>query len=214
MTSLAADRDHSKLISAGGAVSRETFERLKDFESEFRRWNARINLAAASTLAELWNRHILDSAQLLPLAGNAKHWLDLGSGGGFPGIVLAIMLSGQHGTHVDLVESNRKKVAFLRSMISRFNAFGAVHAVRIEAAPALVGAPDIVTARALAPLPRLLTFAAPWLEAGATGLFHKGRDYAAEVDQSRDGWDFDLLTYKSKTNADSHILKIANLKRR
>lgn len=214
MTDLSADESYARLVSVAGPVSRETFERLKDFETEFRRWNARINLAAQSTLSDLWGRHILDSAQLSPLAPNAEQWLDLGSGGGFPGMVLSILLSERTSAHVDLVESNRKKAAFLRAMSSRFNANATVHVSRIEAAPALVSAPDVVTARALAPLPRLLTLAAPWLEAAAIGLFHKGRDYAVEIEQSRDDWNFDLVTYKSKTHADSHILKIANLKRR
>ena len=113
-------------------VSRETFERLEKFEAEFKRWNSRINLAAPSTIDALWQRHILDSAQLAALAPDALQWLDLGSGGGFPGAVMAVILRERPGAQIELVESNNKKAAFLRSVLASLDARAKVHVSRIE----------------------------------------------------------------------------------
>ena len=206
----------TELRHAAGTVSRETLERLETFEAEFRRWSARINLAAPSTLDALWQRHILDSAQLFALKPQALAWLDLGSGGGFPGAVLAILLIERPGGRIELVESNNKKAAFLRTVLSGLGAPAAVHVCRIEEAFARTAASEIVTARALAPLPRLLDLAAPWLArdgAAATALFHKGRDYAAELAESRDGWRFDLVEHTSKIDPAGRILEISGLAR-
>ena len=142
-----------QLEVAAGPVSRETFEALQLYESHFRKWNAHINLASASTLDAFWDRHVLDSAQLFRLRGEGKHWVDLGSGGGLPGIVLSILCRDVSGSSVDLVESNRKKAGFLLNAISLCKGKGTVHARRIEDAVIHVKHPDIVTARALAPLP-------------------------------------------------------------
>lgn len=202
-----------ELRDAAGAVSRETLVRLELFETEFRRWNSRINLTAPSTLDSLWKRHILDSAQLAGLKPGALNWLDLGSGGGFPGAILAILMVDRPGATVDLVESNNKKASFLRSVLTQAGAPATVHACRIEQAAGRVAPPEIVTARALAPLPSLLSLAEPWLAAGSSALFHKGRDYASEVDESRDDWRFDLVEHRSKIDPDSRILEISRLKR-
>ena len=202
-----------ELRAVAGAVSRETFERIVFFEAEFRRWAARINLAAPSTLEALWSRHILDSAQLLPLAPETKLWLDLGSGGGFPGAVLAILLAEREGGRIDLVESSNKKAAFLKSVLGSLGAPATVHVCRIEDAHTRTGMPEIVTARALAPLPKLLELAEPWLAGGATGLFHKGREYAAETAESRDGWRFDLIEHRSRIDPSSRILELSNVAR-
>src|SRR5690606_38293964 len=152
-----------ELQEIAGPVSREPFDCLIGFESEFRKWSARINLAAPSTLDTLWSRHILDSAQIARLEPNALKWLDLGCGGGFPGAVLAILMRDRPGAHNDLVESNNKKAAFLRSVLGSFRAPARVHVARIEDAAVLVNQPEIVTARALAPLSKLLGLAEPWL---------------------------------------------------
>ena len=200
-----------ELCRIAGPVSRETFERLVAFEALFQKWARRINLSAPSTLNDVWSRHILDSAQLLRLAPDARHWLDLGSGGGFPGLVMAILLAERQGSHVDLVESNRKKAAFLQSVIGQFSLPARVHALRIDDVPASIGAPDVVTARALAPLPSLLGLAEPWLSAGATGLFHKGRDYRSEIEESAHQWRFDLLEHRSMIDPQSVILEIRDL---
>jgi 16S rRNA (guanine527-N7)-methyltransferase len=197
-----------------GHVSRETFEALIAFEAIFRKWAARINLAAPSTLDETWRRHILDSAQLAQIEPAATRWLDIGSGGGFPGAVMAIILRERPGGSIDLVESNGKKAAFLRTALSELGAPARVHPVRIEEAYAAVRDPQVVTARALAPLPKLLGLAEPWLSAGATGLFHKGREYSAEVKESAAEWDYDLVNHKSLIDPDSVILEVSRLKRR
>ena len=146
----------SRLSEVAGPVSRETYERLVAFESVFQRWSRRINLAAPSTLNDLWERHILDSAQLLRLAPEALRWLDVGSGGGFPGAVMAILLADKPGAEVHLVESNRKKAAFLIAALNEVGVFPRVHAKRIEDCYDVVPTPQIVTARALAALPLLV----------------------------------------------------------
>ncbi len=201
----------AELRDAAGTVSRETLDRLGLFEREFRRWSQKINLAAPSTLDQLWSRHIIDSAQLASLEPRALKWLDLGSGGGFPGVVMAILLAERPGAHIDLVESNNKKSAFLKTMIGTLGVPGTVHIARIEAAPNLVQMPHIVTARALAPLPALLQLASPWMLRGARGLFHKGREYRAEIAESGDAWRFDLVEHVSKIDPQSRILAISGL---
>jgi 16S rRNA (guanine527-N7)-methyltransferase len=208
-----SDQRYSSLEAAAGPVSRETFALLEVFEAAFKRWSARINLSALSTLPHLWERHILDSAQLMKLAPEAHHWLDLGSGGGFPGAVVAVLLREREGACIDLVESNRKKAAFLQTTLATLNAPATVHARRIEDCYARIEAPEVITARALAPLPLLLGLVAPWMERGAKALFHKGRDYLREVEESRDAWRFDLVEHRDKVGGDGVILEISNLRR-
>jgi 16S rRNA (guanine527-N7)-methyltransferase len=195
-------------------VSRETFARLLAFEAIFRDWNSRMNLASASSLEHLWDRHILDSAQLAAIAPMRGIWLDIGSGGGFPGIVLAILMEKQTGGHVHLVESIGKKVAFLKAALTETGGGGTVHLMRAENAGQLDIVPETVTARALAPLPELLGLTLPWLKTGAKGLFHKGRRHIEEIAAARGGWRFDLLQHQSKTDADSFILEISNVSQR
>jgi 16S rRNA (guanine527-N7)-methyltransferase len=205
-----SDEHLASLQKIAGDVSRETVERLTEFEQQFQRWSARINLAAQSQLGQLWERHILDSAQLVRFAPETTRWLDLGSGGGFPGAVVAIMLRDRASFHIDLVESNRKKAAFLKTALSSYEA-ATTHPLRIEQAYATVKPPEIVTARALAPLPDLLGLAAPWLTAGACGLFHKGREYVSEIEEARDAWRFDLIEHRSMVDREGRILEIRNL---
>ncbi|RWO00996.1 16S rRNA (guanine(527)-N(7))-methyltransferase RsmG [Mesorhizobium sp.] len=200
------------LQSAAGPVSRETFDRLVEFETVFQKWNRRINLAAQSTQGDVWRRHILDSAQLARIKPDAKRWLDLGSGGGFPGLVLAFLLAERDGASIDLVESNRKKASFLQAVVGQFNLPARVFARRIDDAYAFVSTPQIVTARALASLPVLLELSAPWLTAGAYGLFHKGRDYRSEVAESAQRWSFDLVEHASATDAHGVILELSDLR--
>jgi 16S rRNA (guanine527-N7)-methyltransferase len=204
--------DEFRFVS--GSVSRETFDRLIAFEAIFRRWATRINLVAPSTLPDLWTRHILDSAQLARISPTAVAWLDIGSGGGFPGGVVALMLKERQGASIDLIESNRKKAAFLQTSLAQFNAPAKVHARRIEEGYGLVRQPEIVTARALAPLTKLLALAEPWLKEGASGLFHKGREYLSEIRESADAWKYDLVEHKSLVDPDSVILEVSNLIRR
>jgi len=200
------------LQEAAGPVSRETFERLVAFEQLFLKWNRSINLAAPSTLDDVWGRHILDSAQLGRIAPQAKRWVDLGSGGGFPGLVLAFLLVEREGASIDLVESNRKKASFLQAVIGQFGLPARVIARRIDDSYPLVSAPEIVTARALASLPDLLDLSAPWLTKGACALFHKGRDYRAEVEESTHRWGFDLVEHPSMTDPQGVVLELSNLR--
>lgn len=200
------------LQEAAGPVSRETFDRLVAFEQLFLKWNRSINLAAPSTLDDVWRRHILDSAQLARIAPQAKRWVDLGSGGGFPGLVLAFLLAEREGAAIDLVESNRKKASFLQAVIGQFGLPARVVARRIDDSYPLVLEPEIVTARALAALPALLGLSAPWLTKGATALFHKGRDYRTEVEESTHRWGFDLVEHPSMTDPHGVILELSNLR--
>ena len=199
------------LQDVAGPVSRETFERLVGFEAMFQKWSRKINLSASSTLDDVWERHILDSAQLWPLAPAATRWLDLGSGGGFPGLVLGFLLRERAGGSIDLVESNRKKAGFLQAVIGEFGLPAKVQARRIEDVQGLVQQPDVVTARALAPLPALLSATAPWLAQGAKGLFHKGRDYRLEVQESLNEWSFDLVEHPSRVDPQGVVLEISSL---
>lgn len=206
----------AELADIAGEVSRETLERLEFFEKEFQKWSQRINLAAPSTLTELWRRHILDSAQLFALKPQATNWLDLGSGGGFPGAILAILLIDRPDGRIELVESNHKKAAFLRAVLGSLGAPATVHICRIEEAFSQTEIPEIVTARALAPLPRLLGLASPWLNVDlampATALFHKGREYAAEIAESSANWRFSLVEHNSKIDPSGRILEISGVK--
>jgi 16S rRNA (guanine527-N7)-methyltransferase len=204
--------DFELLQKSAVDVSRETFDILKKFESELRRWSSRINLVSQGTLDEIWKRHICDCAQLPALKPDASSWLDLGSGGGLPGLVVAIMIRERPGARVDLVESNRKKASFLSSMAGHFSLPVHVHAKRMSDAEGLTPEPDIVTARALASLPDLLDLASFWLLGGATGLFQKGREYQVEIEQSAARWHFDLVQHASKSEPGGVILEISGLK--
>jgi 16S rRNA (guanine527-N7)-methyltransferase len=164
-------------------VSRETLARLEAYVELLVRWAARINLVGRNTLTDLWRRHILDSAQLQPLVPEAtRSLIDLGSGAGFPGLVLAILGIGG----VELVEADSRKAAFLREAIRITGAPATVRACRITAVPP--HAVDVVTARALAPLDRLLDLAAPFIGPDTVCLFPKGEHVVEELTLARKGW--------------------------
>lgn len=198
----------------GKAVSRETAERLQHFAGLFGKWAKAINLVAPSTLDDLWHRHIADSAQIFQLAPGPRTWVDLGSGGGFPGVITAILLAELGDGWVHLVESNNKKAAFLRTALSETDARGTVHPVRIENAPQLVPSCDAISARALADLDLLLEFAYPWARQtpDLRAYFHKGRDYRLEIDKSRRRWGFDLIIHESTIEKDSVVLEIGGIR--
>jgi 16S rRNA (guanine527-N7)-methyltransferase len=165
----------------GAAVSRETLARLETHRRLLAEWSERMNLVGPKELELFWSRHALDSAQLLQFAPEAKSWVDLGSGAGFPGLVIAAFLAESPGASVHLVESTGKKVAFLRAVADDANLPVRVFSQRIEDFGPGEGPYDVVTARALAPLPRLIHYAKPILDRGAIGLFHKGADVDAEL---------------------------------
>jgi len=197
-------------------VSRETFDDLEAYTALLRHWQQRINLVANATLPVLWQRHILDSVQLFPLAEKAggaaaKNWLDVGSGGGFPGLVLAILIKHCDGKRITLIESNGKKAAFLRMVAAKLHLPARILNQRIEASYDLGVQPDIITARALAELPSLLRLIAPFLGEQTLALLQKGQGFTQEIEQARRGWQFDVRCHSSLVDQDSVILAIRNL---
>ncbi|MGO4387759.1 16S rRNA (guanine(527)-N(7))-methyltransferase RsmG [Microvirga sp. 2YAF29] len=192
-------------------VSRETREKLELLERELRRWQKVKNLVGPATLDQIWDRHIVDSLQLLDLAPQAKTWIDLGSGAGFPGLVLAI--AGQErGLKVYLVESNSRKCAFLREITRLTGAQASIRAARLETViPGFVGQADVVSARALASLTQLLEWTEPMLKAGAIGLFPKGRDAEIELTEARKRWTFEADILPSRTDSEARILRITSI---
>jgi 16S rRNA (guanine527-N7)-methyltransferase len=193
-------------------VSRETGERLDILARELRRWQEVKNLVGPGTLDRVWTRHIADSLQLLDLAPEARTWVDLGSGAGFPGLVLGIAAGERAAMHVELVESNGRKCAFLRHVVRLTGASVTVHQARVEAVIGRFTAAEIVTARALAPLAQLLAWAEPLLTTGAAGLFPKGREVEAELTEAAKSWRFEADLVPSRTDSDARIVKIYSLK--
>ena len=195
-------------------VSRETGERLTAYVALLKKWQRAENLIAASTLPEVWRRHVADSAQLVALFPEARRWFDLGSGAGFPGLVVAILGANHSDTAVHLVESNRKKCAFLRAAIRATAAPAIVHEGRIENVVASWSEPvDRISARALAPLGELLALAAPLMERGVPAAFHKGQDFVREIGEATQSWGFDLVEHESRVGDGGAILDISHLSR-
>jgi len=203
---LAADRARAFALVP---VSRETTARLDRFTALLLDWQSRINLIAASTVPVLWTRHIADSLQLLAIAPDARKWVDLGSGGGFPGVPIACALAEQGSAEVHLIESNKKKAAFLREAVRITGAPAIVHAVRIaDFCQSFRGALDAVTARALAPLPELLSIAYPLLKKGPQGVFPKGQDVEAELTEAAKCWSIQASLVPSRTDRESRVVLI------
>jgi 16S rRNA (guanine527-N7)-methyltransferase len=173
-------------------------------------WNGKMNLVGPSALAEFWPRHAYDSAQLLRLAPDAKVWADLGAGAGFPGLVLAILLKGRPGARVHLVESMAKRCRFLSEVVQKLDLPADIHNARAEDLGIRV---DIVTARACAPLPRLLGYAEPYLRKGATGFFLKGQDVVSELTEAAKYWKFEAELSASSSHPDGRILQVKGLSR-
>ncbi|MEI7931779.1 MAG: 16S rRNA (guanine(527)-N(7))-methyltransferase RsmG [Alphaproteobacteria bacterium] len=178
---------------------------LEAFKQLLTEWNEKMNLVGPSALAEFWPRHAWDSAQLLKLAPEAEVWADLGTGAGFPGIVLAILLKGRDGARVHLIEGTTKRCKFLEEVVRTLELPATVHNARAEELKMTV---DIVTARACAPLVRLLGYARPHLMSGATGLFFKGRDVAAEIAEAKDHWTFDYSLTPSLSDPSGQIVVV------
>jgi 16S rRNA (guanine527-N7)-methyltransferase len=209
---LAADRAQALTLTP---VSRETTERLDRFVELLLTWQRTTHLVAPSTVPQLWTRHILDSLQLLDLAGDARRWVDVGTGGGFPGLVIACALAGVQGAVVHLVESNTKKAAFLREACRLTGAPALVHAERIEDfAKCFQHGLEIVTARAVAPLKLLLKQCFPLLACGrATALFPKGRGAELELAEAARVWTMTVQLVPSRTDRSGRILVIRDLAR-
>jgi 16S rRNA (guanine527-N7)-methyltransferase len=211
---LAEDREKALGLTP---VSRETLARLDRYVAVLLEWQRHTNLIAPSTEATLWSRHVADSLQLIDLARNRaaeseagpQIWVDLGSGAGFPGLVVACALADEKGAEVHLVESIGKKASFLREAAKAADAPARIHATRIadfvKHAPRRI---DIVTARALAPLPKLLGESYPLLKRGARGLFPKGQDVAAELTEAAKCWNIEATLAESRTDPRSRIVVI------
>ena len=192
-------------------------QRLVAYVGLVRKWQPVKNLVAPSTLPDIWRRHVADGAQAFAALPNARRWLDIGSGAGFPGLVTAILLADVEGGSVTLVESNGRKAAFLQAVARELKLPAKIVSDRIESLPERLSPSDnrfdAVSARALASLDRLLDYAEPWLSAGATGVFHKGQDFAAEHRQAALSWSFDLVERKSRIEADSRIILVDHVRR-
>lgn len=194
-------------------VSRETSDRLKSFAALVRKWNPKINLVSPKTLDQLEARHIADSEQVWEFAGVADgHWVDLGSGGGFPGLVVAIRAAeAAPGMHFTLVESDQRKSAFLMTAARELGLQVNVLAQRIEQVPPL--AADIISARALASLADLLWMTERHLASDGIAIFPKGERHAIEVDEARQSWRFDMEMAQSRTEDGARLLKLRNIQR-
>jgi 16S rRNA (guanine527-N7)-methyltransferase len=205
------------------SVSRETLGRLQTYQALLKQWQKTINLVAPSTVESIWGRHFADSAQLLAYAPpGAERWLDLGSGAGFPGLVLAILLA-EHGKgKVTLIESDHRKASFLGEAGRKTGVTVDIWPERIEKAPTQASVVsretaaragwDVITARALAPLPRLLDLAAPYFSQATVGLFLKGREAETEIEAARERWEFAARQHPSLTDSDGRIVVVSALK--
>lgn len=199
---------------AVSSVSRETLERLKAYEALLLKWQKSINLVSSATLTYFWARHIWDSAQLVALAPDeARIWLDVGSGAGFPGIVVAAMLRDRPGFEMHLVESDQRKSVFLREAARIMELPVTVHSVRIEKWQPKEGqGPDVISARALAPLRQILSWTAPFWGKQTVGLFLKGQTASDELTDTRKDWIFETEAIASQSDGSGTVLKLWGLK--
>jgi 16S rRNA (guanine527-N7)-methyltransferase len=184
---------------------------LETFRAILETWNARMNLVGPSAMTQFWGRHAFDSAQLLALGANRRVWADLGAGAGFPGIVLAILLKSMPGATVHLIDSQAKRTRFLREVVEELSLPAVVHTSRAEELTPPEGL-EVVTARAFAPMSKLLQFAHPYLRSGVTGLFLKGRDVENELATARQTWDFQSTLHPSLSDPSGRIVQIERLR--
>ena len=201
--------DAASFQAASGASDAEMAD-LERFRTLLAAWNEKLNLVGPSALETFWPRHAWDSAQLLRIEPEAKTWADLGAGAGFPGLVLAILLKGTPDAHVHLVESLAKRCRFLEAAVGTLNLPATVHNARAEALSLKV---DVVTARAVAPLHKLLGFAEPYLKRGAVGLFLKGQDVASELTEATRYWKFDVKLTPSLSSTEGQVVRVKGLSR-
>jgi len=210
----ALDSDRAQALALT-PVSRETEARLDRFVEVLLKWQGTTQLIAASSVPKLWTRHIADSLQLIDLAPKARVWADMGSGAGFPGLVIACALADQPGVQVHLIESNSRKAAFLREAVAATAAPARVHGVRMEKfVESGEGGIEVVTARAVSPLDLLLAQCFPLLRAGAVGLFPKGQDVGAELTKASKSWRIAADLVPSRTDPRARIVVVGALERR
>lgn len=209
--SLTADRDS---VLERLAVSRETLARLDVYVAQLTKWQRSINLIAPSTLSAIWSRHVLDSAQLAHRFPEPAIWLDLGSGAGFPGLIVAILKIGQPDVRVHLIESDTRKAAFLQDTARATGAPVTVHSKRIDS---VLSRPpegiEMITARALAPLDQLIDWCAPLLEKGVEACFMKGRETDVELTRTAKSWRLDVDLIPSITDPDARIVHVRRVER-
>ncbi len=193
-------------------VSRETIQRLEIFDGVIQKWNPRINLVSRSSLDQLWTRHIADSVQVFRCVETPLHWVDIGSGGGFPGLVIALLAAEEAPKmKVTLIESDQRKSAFLRTAARECGASVTVLSERIEKVPSQEA--GVLSARALASLDDLLEFSERHLAENGTAVFPKGENWKKEVDNAQQRWRFEVETAKSLTEPEAVILKIRGVER-
>ena len=201
--------DAEEFARLSGATAAQVAD-LERFRLLLAEWNEKMNLVGPTTLDVFWSRHAWDSAQLLKIAPDALTWADLGAGAGLPGVVLAILGKGRPGFHVHLVESMAKRCRFLTEVVSALDLPATVHNERAENLKLDV---DIVTARACAPLWRLLGYGRPYLQRGALALFLKGQDVASELEEATRYWDFEADTLPSLSDPRGQIVRVRRLGR-
>ncbi len=202
---MSEDREAAKRLLA---VSRETWARLDAYVDLLRRWQTIKNLVGPAALSQIWRRHIADSAQLADLAPDARVWADLGSGAGFPGLVVAILRAESDQTRVHLIESNGRKAGFLREAVRATGVRASVHQARIEQVLPGLGLVDVVSARALAPLPQLIRLSQTALESGAQGLFPKGQYLDNELTDATKSSRFIFELIPSRTDRNARIVRV------
>lgn len=203
------------LLNSIYPLDERALERLSIYHRTLLQWQKKTNLVAPSTLEYFWQRHVADSLQVLALYPNIKNWTDIGSGGGFPGMVLAIMLGikneeAPNTCNVNMVESIQKKCVFLRKVANETNAAANVFANRIESSAKQFETAEAISARALASLDKLLNLTDGHIQGGRFAVFHKGRDYQREIEECNGKWKFDLVVHNSKIDAESVVLEIRN----
>lgn len=201
--------DDGAFQAAVGASARQMAD-LHAFRGLLIDWNSRMNLVGPSAIGEFWRRHALDSAQLRDIAPQARTWVDLGAGAGFPGIVLAILAKDQPLAHIHLVESMAKRCRFLEAVVEALALPATVHHARAES---LSLKADVVAARACAPMVKLLGYAWPYLCSGATGLFLKGQDVEAELQVAARSWKFHAKLIRSISDPEGRIVQLKRVTR-
>lgn len=197
-------------------VSRETFSKLAQYKLLLEQWQKKTNLVAPSTLEQFWSRHVADSLQLIKLSPETTYWTDIGSGGGFPGLVIGMMMAekakaDEVEANVNLIESIQKKCAFLRRVSLETQSPAHVFPIRIESASKQLSEASVITARALASLDRLLSLTDGHICGSRKALFHKGRDYLKEIEECRGKWTFDLIIHPSVIDPESVVLELSNV---